>query len=69
MHIMPGDVFEAEISGDILQLHPQKNSSARLVHEGKRLVWDAPQASVSVEEVESAIQRLRSERDQSSFGL
>lgn len=58
-----GDVLEAESVGAEIRLRLKRGGEARLVREGKRLVWDVPGAVVDEHEIAEAQRRGREERD------
>lgn len=69
LHLQEGDVLEAEMGGDEVCLRRVMVSPARILREGGRAVWDAPDAAASLEEIEQSIHRGRQERDARASGL
>jgi AbrB family looped-hinge helix DNA binding protein len=69
LHLMAGDLLELELGGQQVSLRPRRSTPARILREGKRAVWDAPGESATLEAIERASNRGRSERDQRASGL
>jgi AbrB family looped-hinge helix DNA binding protein len=58
-----GDVLEVESMGSEMRLRPKRGGEARLVREGKRLVWDVPGVAVDERDIADSLRRGREERD------
>lgn len=69
LHLLAGDLLDIEFAGEEISLRPRRVASARLVTEGKRVVWDAPESTLSADDFQAALQRARRERDQRSSGI
>ena len=69
LHLVAGDLLELVLGGQEVSLRPRRSAPARIIREGKRAVWDAPGESATLEEIERALNRGRSERDQRASGL
>lgn len=69
LHLMAGDQLEAEVGVNEVRLRPRQAASARVIRLGERAIWDAPGSGATVEEIESALQRGRMERDARAYGL
>ncbi|KAB2641243.1 MAG: hypothetical protein DVB25_02470 [Verrucomicrobia bacterium] len=63
LDLVAGDLLELELGGQHLSLRPRRTAPARIVCEGKRAVWDAPGESATLVEIERALTRGHSERD------
>ena len=68
LHLSAGDVLDAEIGVNEVWLRPRHAAAARITRIGQRSVWDAPGAVATLEEIENALQRGRSERDARASG-
>jgi AbrB family looped-hinge helix DNA binding protein len=69
LHLVAGDLLEAEIGVNEIRLRPVNVAQAGLASERGRMVWDAPGASATVEEIDRTITRGRTERDARIAGL
>ena len=69
MQILEEDILEVEMDGDEVRLLRLIASPSRIIREGGRAVWDAPDASASIEEIERAMLRGRQERDVRASGF
>lgn len=69
LHLLAGDLLDVEVGGQQISLRPRRAALARILTEGKRVVWDAPDAVLSAEDVQAALQQGRQERDRRASGL
>jgi AbrB family looped-hinge helix DNA binding protein len=69
MRLCPEESLEAELCGDEVILRRLIAQPARVVQENGRVVWDAPDAVATVEDIEQTLVRAREERDQRASGL
>jgi AbrB family looped-hinge helix DNA binding protein len=69
LHLEPGDLLDAELGVNEVRLRPRHATLSGISREGGRVVWDAPGASATVEEIERALVRGRSERDARASGM
>jgi AbrB family looped-hinge helix DNA binding protein len=69
LHLVAGDILEAELGVNEVLLRPRQAAAARVTRLGARAIWDAPGSGATVEEIENAVQRGRSERDARASGL
>ena len=69
LHLVQGDVFDADLVVDEIRLRPRRAEAAGILHVGRRAVWDAPGTSATAEDVERALRRGREERDARVSGL
>jgi AbrB family looped-hinge helix DNA binding protein len=68
LQLRAGDRLEVELAPDGIILRPQRATRAGLAPHGSRMIWDAPDAVLSQEDVEAALSRGREERDQRAGG-
>lgn len=68
-HLAAGDVLEAVVGTHEIRIRPRVAAQARLGKVDGRMVWDAPGASASLDEIEKAVGRGRDERDVRAAGL
>lgn len=69
MHLGEEDLLEAEMHGDEVRLRKVIVNPSRIIREGGRTVWDAPDGSATLEQIEQATFRGRQERDIRASGL
>ena len=69
LHLEAGDLSEAEVGVNEVRLRPRHAVQSGLNREGGRVIWDAPGATATVEEIDRAIGRGRGERDARASGM
>lgn len=69
LHLVGGDLLELEMGSNEIHLRPQLTQPAKISRSHSRVIWDAPGADASIEEIDQSIQRARSERDFRVSGL
>jgi len=69
LHLQPGDQLIAEMGVDEIRLRLIVSNPSRIIRHDGRAVWDAPDGSASMEEIETALRRGREERDNRASGL
>ncbi len=69
LHLVAGDLLEAELGVNEVRLRRRQAAAARVIRPGARAIWDAPGTGATVEEIESALERGRVERDARASGL
>lgn len=69
LNLHAGDLFEAAVNADQITLKVIRPAPAGLSRHGKRLVWDAPGATLSESDIEDAMARGREERDRRASGV
>lgn len=69
MQLQGEDLLEAVLDGHEVRLRRVIANPSRIIREGGRAVWDAPDASASAEEIEWATLKGRNERDLRASGL
>jgi AbrB family looped-hinge helix DNA binding protein len=69
LNLRTGDQLIAELGVDEIRLRLVVTNPSRIIRHEGRAVWDAPDGSASVEEIEEALQRGREERDARASGL
>lgn len=69
LHLEAGDLLEAEIGVNEVRLRPRHAVQSGLTREGGRMIWDAPGAIATVEEIDRVIGRGRAERDARASGI
>jgi AbrB family looped-hinge helix DNA binding protein len=69
LHLVAGDMLELELGGQQVSLRARRSAPARIIHVGKRAVWDAPGEFATLDEIDCSLARGRSERDQRAAGI
>jgi AbrB family looped-hinge helix DNA binding protein len=69
LHLEAGDLLEAEVGVNEVRLRPRHAAQCGISREGGRVVWDAPGASATVEQIDRASARGRVERDARAAGM
>ncbi len=63
LHITGGDLLEIEMGPHEIHLRPRLTQPAQISRVNKRVVWDAPGSSASIQEIDQVIKQIRDERD------
>lgn len=69
LHLRVGEPLMAEMGVDEIRLRRVVSQPSRIVRHNGRAVWDAPDASVSLEQIEDALWAAREDRDFRASGL
>ena len=69
LHLQHGDRLVAEMGVDEVRIRRLVANPSRIIRHGERAVWDAPEGSATIREIEDALHRGREERDSRATGL